>query len=63
VRVALEEHFDRKLKAFKSFIDEKMIMVLGQMEPPSRVNDFMYLGTLLAGRWARGLCVCCRVRV
>lgn len=43
----LEKYFKMNVKQmFKPFIDEKLIMVLGQMESASEIfDDFLYLGT------------------
>eukprot|EP00049_Salpingoeca_infusionum_P000380 m.39531 g.39531 ORF g.39531 m.39531 type:complete len:669 (-) comp10318_c0_seq1:603-2609(-) len=45
VRLELEDRFKRDLKPYKSFVDEHMMIILGQMEPASRIEDLLYLGT------------------
>ena len=44
---ALEKRFQNKidLKNYKKFIDQEMLTVYGQMESPSKINDFIYLGS------------------
>ncbi len=45
VRTRLEEVVGNELKEFKGFIDEQMIIILRQMDSPSQIFDFLYLGS------------------
>ncbi len=35
----------KSLKEFRHFIDEQMIIILRQMDSPSQIFDFLYLGS------------------
>ena len=41
------------LKEFKEFIDNEMLLILGQMDKPSLIFDHLYLvrGTVSGGAW------------
>jgi protein phosphatase slingshot len=41
----LEEHLDMDLGEFKSFIDQEMLVILGQMDAPTEIFDHVYLGS------------------
>lgn len=45
IRGRLEEHLDMNLFEFKSFIDEEMLVILGQMDAPTEIFDHVYLGS------------------
>eukprot|EP01134_Creolimax_fragrantissima_P002435 CFRG2435T1 len=46
VRRELEVQFEQDLRSYKKYIDERMMVVLGQMEHSSEIfNEFLYLGT------------------
>jgi protein phosphatase slingshot len=45
IRGRLEEHLDMDLNEFKSFIDEEMLVILGQMDAPTEIFDHVYLGS------------------
>lgn len=45
MRTALEERFRVSLAYCKEFIDEQMMKLVGQMDPPSRVMEHLLLGT------------------
>ena len=45
IRSRLEEHLDMDLGEFKSFIDEEMLVILGQMDAPTEIFDHVYLGS------------------
>ncbi|XP_072034982.1 LOW QUALITY PROTEIN: uncharacterized protein [Amphiura filiformis] len=45
IRTRLEEVVGNELKEFKGFIDEQMIIILRQMDSPSKILDFLYLGS------------------
>lgn len=43
VRTMLEEDTQMELKEYRSFIDEEMITILGQMDSASHIFDHVYL--------------------
>lgn len=45
IRGRLEEHLDMDLGEYKSFIDEEMLIILGQMDAPTEIFDHVYLGS------------------
>jgi len=45
IRAQLERDMDQNLEEFKSFIDEEILLILGQMDPASKMFDFLYLGS------------------
>ncbi|XP_073816292.1 protein phosphatase Slingshot isoform X2 [Musca autumnalis] len=45
IRGRLEEHLDMDLGEYKSFIDEEMLMILGQMDAPTEIFEHVYLGS------------------
>ena len=45
IRTSLESEMNQNLTEFKSMIDEEMLLVFGQMDPASRIFDFLYLGS------------------
>ncbi|XP_061399778.1 protein phosphatase Slingshot [Musca vetustissima] len=45
IRSRLEEHLDMDLGEYKSFIDEEMLMILGQMDAPTEIFEHVYLGS------------------
>lgn len=45
IRSRLEEHLDMDLGEFKSFIDQEMLIILGQMDSPTEIFDHVYLGS------------------
>jgi protein phosphatase slingshot len=45
VREQVEAAMKMDLRKFKSFIDEQIIKILGQMEKPSQILDYLYLGS------------------
>ena len=45
IRLSLEAEMEQKLEEFKPFIDEEILLILGQMDPASKIFDFMYLGS------------------
>merc|ERR1719430_1921381 len=45
IRLQLESDLNQKLEEFKAFIDEEILLILGQMDPASKILDFMYLGS------------------
>ncbi|EDQ92582.1 uncharacterized protein MONBRDRAFT_5247 [Monosiga brevicollis MX1] len=45
LRLQLEAEFDMDLKKYRKIIDQQMITVMGQMEPSSKIFDYLYLGT------------------
>ncbi|GAB1608042.1 hypothetical protein Ahia01_001088300 [Argonauta hians] len=45
LRNMLEESFNRSLKEYKSFIDEETIRILRQMDAPTEIYPYLYLGS------------------
>jgi len=45
IRVRLEQELNQNLDHLKAFIDEEILLILGQMDPASAVFDFLYLGS------------------
>jgi protein phosphatase slingshot len=45
IRTKLEEELNRKLREYKSFIDEEMLVILGQMDTATEVFPYLYLGS------------------
>ncbi|XP_033099533.1 uncharacterized protein LOC117103136 [Anneissia japonica] len=45
VREKLEDRMDKDLKEYKGFIDEQMLLILGQIDAPSPIFDYLYLGS------------------
>lgn len=49
LRLQLEEEMKMDLKDYRGYLDQQMLRILGQMERPSRILDYLYLvgvGTL-----------------
>ena len=53
IRNELEKQMNCNLKEFKEFIDNEMLLILGQMDKPSLIFDHLYLvrGTTPGGAW------------
>ena len=45
LRTRLEQELGMDLKLLKHFIDEEMIIILRQMDSPSAIYDYLYLGS------------------
>ncbi|NXF12367.1 SSH1 phosphatase, partial [Smithornis capensis] len=45
IRNELEKHMSCNLKEFKEFIDNEMLLILGQMDKPTLIFDHVYLGS------------------
>ncbi|XP_034284785.1 protein phosphatase Slingshot homolog 1 isoform X1 [Pantherophis guttatus] len=45
IRNQLEKQMSCNLKEFKEFIDNEMLLILGQMDKPSLIFDHLYLGS------------------
>uniref|UniRef100_A0A914DAV4 protein-serine/threonine phosphatase n=1 Tax=Acrobeloides nanus TaxID=290746 RepID=A0A914DAV4_9BILA len=45
IRIKLEEQLKIELSEYKEFIDREMLVILGQMEKPSKIFDYLFLGT------------------
>jgi len=45
IRNSLEQELAQNLNQYKAFIDEEILVILGQMDPASRIFDFLYLGS------------------
>lgn len=45
LRNRLEQELDMNLTDYRHFIDEEMIIILRQMDAPSEIFDYLYLGS------------------
>lgn len=45
MRSRLEEELDMSLQEFKSFIDQEMLTILGQMDAATEILEYLYLGS------------------
>ncbi|XP_068600318.1 protein phosphatase Slingshot homolog 2b isoform X2 [Brachionichthys hirsutus] len=45
IRTELEMHMTCNLRAFREFIDNEMIVILGQMDSPTEIFDHVFLGS------------------
>jgi len=45
LRTRLEEELNMSLTELKHFIDEEMITIMRQMDAPSQIFDYLYLGS------------------
>lgn len=45
IRTRLEEHLNMNLNEYKPFIDQEMLIILGQMDAPTKIFDHVYLGS------------------
>ena len=45
LRKSIEEKLGMDLKKYKSFIDTQMMEILGQMDSPSMILEYLYLGS------------------
>jgi len=45
IRLRLESDLNEKFEELKAFIDEEILLILGQMDPASRIFDFLFLGS------------------
>jgi len=45
IRSRLEEQMGRGLSAYKEFIDQEMLLILGRLDKPSQIFEYLYLGT------------------
>jgi len=45
IRLRLEADLNEKFDELKAFIDEEILLILGQMDPASRIFDFLFLGS------------------
>ncbi len=43
LRLLLEEQMHMDLKEYRGFLDQQMLRILGQMERPSQIFDYLYL--------------------
>lgn len=48
IRNELEKQMNCNLKEFKEFIDNEMLLILGQMDKPSLIFDHLYLVSINA---------------
>lgn len=45
IRNRLEDDLNMNLAEYKSFIDQEMLTILGQMDSPTEIFDHVYLGS------------------
>ena len=45
LRTKLEEQMNMKLDKWKGYIDQEMLTILGQMDSPTLIKDYLYLGS------------------
>jgi protein phosphatase slingshot len=45
IRIRLEEKVGFSVKPYKEFIDHEMLIIMGQLDKPSKIFDYLYLGT------------------
>uniref|UniRef100_UPI0037E81E75 protein phosphatase Slingshot homolog 1 n=1 Tax=Semicossyphus pulcher TaxID=241346 RepID=UPI0037E81E75 len=45
IRIELEQHMSCNLKEYKEFIDNEMLLILGQMDKATLIFDHVYLGS------------------
>jgi protein phosphatase slingshot len=45
IRIRLEEEMDSDLAEYKSFIDQEMITILGQMDQATEIFPYLFLGS------------------
>ncbi|XP_065106802.2 protein phosphatase Slingshot homolog 1 isoform X1 [Paramisgurnus dabryanus] len=45
IRIVLEQQMNRNLKEYKEFIDNEMLLILGQMDKATVIFDHLYLGS------------------
>ena len=45
IRQRLEKEMEQNLAEYKMMIDEEILLILGQMDPASKIFDFLYLGS------------------
>ncbi len=43
LRTLLEKEMDMDLNKYREFLDREMLQILGQMERPSKIWDYLYL--------------------
>ena len=43
LRMQLEQEVKMELSEYKGFLDQEMLRILGQMERPSEIFDYLYL--------------------
>ena len=52
LRLQLEMEMEMDLKDYRGYLDQQMLRILGQMERPSEILDYLYLvGCLSSGIW------------
>ena len=45
LRQQVEQALNMKLDEYRNYFDEELIRILGQMDAPSQILDFLYLGS------------------
>ena len=47
LRMQLEREMSMELSEYKGYLDQQMLRILGQMERPSEIYDYLYLVSLV----------------
>ena len=58
LRMQLEKEVSMELSEYKGFLDQEMLRILGQMERPSEIFDYLYLVSHCVCVHAC-ICMCC----
>ena len=45
LRTELEKVFQRDLREYRGYIDTEMLLILGQLDSPTLIKDYLYLGS------------------
>ena len=45
LREGVEAVLKISLKRYKSFVDQEMLIICGQLDAPSKIKDYLYLGS------------------
>ena len=57
LRMLLEKEVSMELSEYKGFLDQEMLRILGQMERPSEIFDYLYLVSKIDCVFV-SICVC-----
>ena len=57
LRLRLEEEMKMDLKEYRGFLDQQMLRILGQMERPSEIFEYLYLVSVCVLSWCGSNCV------
>lgn len=59
IRTELEQHMNCNLQEYKEFIDNEMLLILGQMDKATLIFDYVYLVGKLTPSPTLTKTVCC----